>query len=127
MKKFLFLTIALFFVLGVSAQNYSEASIDNNCNSKPATLSIPQGKTASGFVMQSLVSGNNCQSGAHFIERGFIIKNSSGNQVFRYTINAKGQVYEPNGKLSQLKLSAGIYYVYVDGGRGAYLKLKYNL
>ena len=127
MKKNLFLTIVVLFSLGVSAQNYSEASIDNNCNSKPATLTILQGRVASGFTLESLMAGNNCYSGARFTDRGFLIKDSSGNQVFRYTINAQGQVYQPKGNLSQLKLNAGIYYVYVDGGRGAYLKLKYNM
>jgi len=32
--------------------------------------------------MESLMAGNNCYSGARFTDRGFLIKDSSGNQVF---------------------------------------------
>ncbi|NOR88014.1 MAG: hypothetical protein GQ527_10425 [Bacteroidales bacterium] len=127
MKKLLSLTLILFLSLGLNAQNsFIEASIDNSCNTKPATLNIANGKTASGFAIESLTAGNNCHSGARFTDIGFVIKKSSGDLVFKYTKN-NGTVYQPNGDLSQLKLGAGIYYIYVDGGRGAYLKLKFNL
>ena len=103
------------------------AIIDSKCNSVPATINVPNGKTAAGFSFTALVAGNNCYNGSRFTDRGFVVKNANGNVVFRYTINKNGQVYEPNGALNQFQLGAGIYYVHVDGGNGARLDLKYQL
>lgn len=123
--------IVFIFVMAISftglAQNESfEASIDNSCHVKPAKINIASGKTAISFQLISLISGNNCYSGAKFTDKGFVIKNTSGDLVFRYQINQDGQVFEPNGKLKEFKLNSGIYYLYVDGGKGAYVKLKFH-
>ena len=127
MKKLLSITLFMFFAISIYSQNSSvTATIDRNCNSQPATINVANGHTASGFVIASLASGNNCHSGAKFLNKGLVIKNSSGNIVFKYTVDAKGNVYAPNGDLSKLTLGAGIYYVYVDGGNGAILQLKFN-
>jgi len=127
MKKLLSTSLILFFALGVLAQNSTAyATIDKNCNSQAATIKITNGQSASGFVIETLIAGNNCHSGARFTQKGFVIKNSSGNLVFKYQVDSNGQIYTPNGQLSKLTLGAGIYYVYVDGGHGAILQLKYN-
>lgn len=123
--------IVFIFVMAISFTGFTqneffEASIDNNCNVKPAQINIPSGKTASSFQVTSLIAGNNCYSGAKFTEKGFVIKNTSGDLVFRYQINEEGQTYEPNGRLKDFKLNSGIYFLYVDGGKGAYVKLKFH-
>lgn len=128
MKKLLILALFMFFASNIYTQNASlEASIDGSCNSKPATLNISKGQSASAFVLQSLSSGNNCYNGARFTDKGYVIKNSAGDVIFKYSIDVNGKIYQPNGDLSQLKLNAGIYHIYVDGGSGAYLKLNFQL
>lgn len=128
MKNILPLAILLLFSAGLFAQaGQVTATIDRNCNSIPAKLNIPSGKTAVNFSMETLNAGNNCYNGSKFEDRGFVIKNSNGDIVFKYTINKKGETYEPNGSLSSFNLGAGIYYIHVDGGNGARLDLKYNL
>ncbi len=128
MKKLLSFTLFMFFALSIFSQNSSiYATIDANCTSKPATINVEQGRTATGFVIGSLAAGNNCHSGARFTDRGFVIKTSSGDIVYKYHIDANGHASSPNGDIGKLSLSAGIYYVYVDGGNGASLQLKFNL
>lgn len=121
-----FIFVLIFSLAGYAQNEVLEASIDNSCNVQPAKLNIESGKTASSFNIVSLISGNNCYSGAKFTDKGFVIKNTSGDIVFRYQMNQDGQVYEPNGRLKDFKLNSGIYYLYVDGGKGAYIKLKFN-
>jgi len=128
MKKLFSLILLLFFITSLYSQNSTvTAKIDGDCNSQPATISIANGHSASGFTIISLASGNNCNSGAKFTDKGFVIKNSSGNIVYKYNVNAKGIIYIPNGELSKLKLGAGIYYIYVDGGSGASLTLNFRM
>lgn len=128
MKKLLSITLFMFFAISIYAQNSTvSATIDRNCNSQPATINVVNGHTASGFVIASLASGNNCHSGAKFLDKGLVIKNSSGNIVYKYTVDAKGGVYAPYGDIGKLTLGAGIYYAYVDGGNGASLTLKFNM
>ena len=127
MKNMIVFICVLILSFNGSAQNeFFEASIDNSCNVQPAKINIESGKTASSFNIVSLISGNNCYSGAKFTDKGFVIKNTSGDIVFRYQMNQNGQVYEPNGRLKDFKLNSGIYYLYVDGGTGAYVKLKFH-
>lgn len=127
MKKLLSITLLLFFATNLYSQNSSiYASIDKNCNSKPATINVANGQTASGFIIESLEAGNNCHSGARFTKRGFVIKKSSGDIVYKYSIDSNGRAITPQGNLSKLSLGAGIYIIYVDGGNGARLQLKFN-
>lgn len=121
-----FMFVMAISITGISQNEFLEASIDNNCNVKPAQINIQSGKTASSFQLTSLIAGNNCYSGAKFTEKGFVIKTAAGDLVYRYQINKDGQVFEPNGILKELKLNPGIYYLYVDGGKGAYVKLKFH-
>lgn len=122
----LLFSVGLFF--SAQAQDaISEASIDNSCHVKPATIHIVSGQVAKSFQLVSLISGNNCYSGAKFTKKGFFIKTASGDIVFKYSIDKNGELYQPNGKLNDLELGPGIYYLYVDGGKGAYIKLKYQI
>ena len=127
MKSFIaFILLLGYSMIGTAQNEILEATIDNNCNVQPAKLSVASGKMVSSFHLISLIPGSNCYSGAKFTDKGFIIKNVSGDLVFKYQVNKDGQVFEPNGKLKDLKLSSGIYYIYVDGGKGAFVRLKYH-
>lgn len=123
---FVFMFVLVYSFIGLAQNEVLEASIDNSCNVKPAQLNVASGRTAQSFIIASLISGNNCYSGAKFTDKGFVIKNASGDVVFRYQINEEGQIYEAYGRLKDFKLDSGIYYLYVDGGKGAYVKLKFN-
>lgn len=127
MKTLLLFTLFLSFSIGLSAQSKVTASIDRNCNSVPAKINIANGNTASNFSMGTLQAGKNCYNGSQFQDKGFVIKNASGNIVYKYQMNSKGEVYAPNGQLNQLTLSPGIYYVHVDGGNGARLELNFYI
>jgi len=126
MKKIGLVIFIVFLGFSLKAQHKVDASINSSCVSQPANLSVPSGKTASGFVINTLVAGNNCYSGAAFANKGFVIKASNGNIVYRYTRDGNGKVQE-SVKLSTLKLGAGSYTVWVDGGRGARLVLNYRI
>lgn len=113
--------------LSIKAQNKISASINSSCVSQPANLAVPSGKVVSGFVLKILEAGNNCYSGASFSNKGFAIKGANGNVVYRYTQDKNGKITERGGKLSTLKLRAGTYTFWVDGGKGAQLVLSYRI
>ena len=127
MKKIGLVIFIVFLGFSLKAQHKVNASINSSCVSQPANLSVPSGKVASAFVMNTLVAGNNCYSGAAFTNKGFVIKAANGNIVYRYTRDGNGKVQESGAKLSTLKLGAGSYTVWVDGGRGARLVLSYRI
>lgn len=127
MKKMGFILLIVFLSASVKAQQVVRASISTSCVSQPATIAVPSGKIASGFVLKTLVSGNNCYSGASFANKGFVIKSSNGAVVYSYNRDANGKVQESGGALATLKLSAGTYTVWVDGGKGAQLILSYRI
>lgn len=115
--------IVLFTFLIVSSTLFSqvkniEARINKDCITQPATLNIGKGQIATDFKIENINSGYNCYNGGILKDKGLSIKNSAGNIVYSTT----------SGKeLKDLKLPSGIYKIYVDGGRGAYLKLKFML
>lgn len=95
-----------------------EASINKSCTVEPGKISIEKGYEARDFKMIQIESGNNCYNGSKIIEDAFMIKNSAGKLVYSS---------KSDEDLSHLKLKSGIYHLYVDGGRGAYIKIKYVL
>ena len=127
MKKIGFVIFLVFLCLSLKAQQKVNASINPSCVSQPANLSVPSGKIASDFVLNTLVAGNNCYSGVAFSTKGFVIKTSNGNVVYRYIEDKNGKITERGGKLSTLKLGAGSYIVWVDGGKGAQMVLSYRI
>ncbi|RLD37783.1 MAG: hypothetical protein DRI74_05775 [Bacteroidetes bacterium] len=127
MKKVVLVILIVFLGFTVQAQHKINASINSSCVSQPANLVVPSGKTASAFAINTLVAGNNCYSGAAFTNKGFVIKAANGNIVYRYNRDGNGKVQESGAKLSSLKLGAGNYTVWVDGGIGAQLVLSYRI
>lgn len=127
MKKIGFIILLFFIGFTVQAQNTVSASINSSCVAQPANIAVASGKAASAFVIKTLTAGNNCYSGAAFASKGFVIKAANGNVVYRYTRDANGKVQESGGKLASLKLSAGNYTIWVDGGKGASLVLNYRI
>lgn len=127
MKRISLVLFVVFLAATVQAQQKVYSSISASCDAKPATLNVPSGKIASGFTLQTLVSGNNCYNGAAIRDKGFVIKSANGKVLFRYTVDANGRVQESGGKLATLRLSPGSYTFWVDGGRGAQLILNYRI
>lgn len=125
------LFLLAFFILstftGMAQDHFVEASIDNNCNVVPGVIKIDHNKIAYEISVKSMTSGNNCYNGAKFINRGFTIKNSAGDLIFKYSIDKNGTVFQPQGAINKLQLGVGIYHVYVDGGQGAYLRINYRI
>ena len=126
MKKLGILILISLFGLNLKAQQ-TTANINSSCVSQPATLSVPSGKTAANFSIKTLVSGNNCYTGAAFSNKGFVIKASNGNVVYRYTRDSNGRIQESGGKLASLRLNPGTYTIWVNGGRGAVMVLNYSI
>jgi hypothetical protein len=126
MKKIGLVVFIIFLAFSLKAQQ-ATAKINSSCASQPASLSVPSGKVAANFSIKTLVAGNNCYTGAAFSNKGFVIKASNGNIIYRYTRDSNGRVQENGGKLASLRLNSGTYTVWVDGGRGAVLVLNYRL
>jgi len=119
MKNLLFITIIILLNINLFGQKkYVEASINNNCETQPGVINIGKNHKAFGFKIVQLNAGNNCYNGSIINDESFIIKNSSGKEIF------SGKSSE---ELKNLKLNGGIYKVYVEGGRGGYVKLEYEL
>ncbi len=126
MKKFGLVVLIILLAFSLKAQQ-ATARINSSCVSQPASLSVPSGKTAVSFAIKTLVAGNNCYTAAAFRNKGFVIKASNGNVIYRYTRDSNGHVQENGGKLASLRLNSGTYTVWVDGGRGAVLVLNYRI
>jgi hypothetical protein len=124
---FLLAFLILLTFTGIAQNQFLEASIDNKCNAVPGVLKIDNGKTVFEISIKNLTSGNNCYNGAKFVNRGFNIKNSAGDIIYKYSIDKNGTLYQPQGDINKLQLGMGIYHVYVDGGRGAYLRINYRI
>lgn len=102
----------------VAQQHFVEGKINKDCISQPGTFSLEKDQEGISFRIISLLAGKNCYNSLPIKEANFFIKNSSNEIVY----SSKSSV-----KLGSLKLSGGIYKVYVDGGKGAYVKLEYRL
>lgn len=119
MKNLLFIAFCFILISSTNGQQlYIEANISKDCESQPGTISIEKNLYAIDFKIINIKPGVNCYNGNHIKESGFKIKNGSGEIV--YTSSS-------SKKLSELKLQSGIYNVYVEGGRGAFIKLEYQI
>lgn len=116
------LLMFIFFLLAsspvISQQHYVESNINNKCISQPGAFNIEKDLEGTNFKVINLISGTNCYNGLPIKEINFFIKNSLNEIIY----SSKSSL-----KLEKLKLSSGIYKIYLDGGKGAYIKLEYAL
>lgn len=127
MKFQLFFLLFTLFSTCVSAQNTSvSATIDKNCNSQPGEIRIEKNLMADSFSIVKMNGGVNCYKGEDISPSGFIIKDSLGKTIFQYQLEEIEETEFPV-QLKNLQLRGGIYQVFVEGGSGASLDLKYEL
>ena len=101
-----------------------------SCAPVAGTFAVPAGSTASGFSLEQLVAGNNCGTGSPIQTRGFSITRLPGmSHVFDYAWSpgGNGQPLEGPVRLTALVLGPGSYQVWVNGGIGAIVTLRYSL
>jgi hypothetical protein len=101
-------------------------TIDGNCALKSATITVPAGKTASGFSLGTLVAGTKCKVGGAPDTKGWGIT-KGGAKVYYWSQFKGGSPSEIGGTLSGLVLQAGTYSVFVDGGSGASATVSFTI
>lgn len=106
-----------------------DASVSTDkCYPSHGSITVPAGSTASGFTIVHLVAGNSCASGAPIEESGFSIQDARGNHLYDYRwAPGMQQPAERPAKLAAFKLGPGSYTLWVNGGRGANVLLRYTL
>ena len=104
----------------------SVAKIDAKCQLHTATLTVPAGKTATGFKITKLEKGKLCKTNGTPDNKGWGITKGGG-KVYYWNKFKKNAPTERGGPLSQLALGAGTYRVFVDGGAGAVAVVQYTL
>jgi hypothetical protein len=115
-------------------QSTVSAIIDRNCIPRGALFTVPAGQTATSFKFAGLSSGTHCTTGGRVPNPAWGISSGgdtrTGN-VFYYNQNDNGTVYElinkMPGRLADLVLGPGQYWVHVDGGIGAHVLLTFDL
>jgi hypothetical protein len=132
MKPRSMIVAALIFAAALTAiaeqaQSVS-ASIGTDCQSKPATFSVPDGKTAYAFNVAKLEPGSACHGEAAPPEnKGFSIRDGKGRQVYTWSQYQTQTPYEKGGPLKNLTLIPGSYTLSMAGGAGAKVELSYQL
>lgn len=131
MRKTTFVVLAAILAVGVYAwaatQVKVEAKISSKCSPVPGAISVPAGKTATGFKLLYLANGQNCHTGGTADSKGWSIKNARGKNVYSWSAYKRNKPIELGGPLSKLSIGPGVYKVYVDGGRGALARVQYTL
>lgn len=102
------------------------ATIDGSCALKNATITVPAGKTASGFSLGALAVGTKCTVGGTPDTKGWGITKGGG-QVYHWSSFKGASPSEVGGALSGLVLQPGTYSVFVDGGAGASATINYTI
>ena len=104
------------------------ASIGTDCQSKPATFTVPDGKTAHSFNLAKLEPGAACHGEAAAPEnKGFSIRDGKGRPVYTWSQYQTQKPYEKGGPLNSLSLIPGTYTLSMAGGAGARVELSYQL
>jgi hypothetical protein len=100
-----------------------------NCTPDWGHFQVPRGRQAAHFRYGGLVSGYSCDAGEKVLRKGFTIHRADDNstRVYSYSINEEGRFFEPFGPLAELVLNPGSYFVSVDGGYAAEVKVFYKL
>lgn len=122
MKHIIIIALVILNFQLFSQQLFVEASINKNCISIPGDIRVERNRQAAEFKIETIEAGNNCYNGKTIQEKGFTIKDSSGLVVYTYRSSIKAE-----NLFDEFALSSGIYKIYVEGGRGAFVKIKYLL
>jgi hypothetical protein len=126
----LFLILCLILILNpVNAESVT-ATIKSKtweyCSQVGGDFSIPDGKTASNFEIIKLDSGHECYGPKDIKEKGFaIFSKKNDNELYSYFDNGGGSPWESTS-LKSLTLPSGKYYISLDGGDEAIVKLNYQ-
>ena len=104
------------------------AMIGADCQSRPVTFTIPDGKTAYSFTLDRLEPGSACHGEAAAPEnKGFSIRDGKGRQLYTWSQYQTQAPYEKGGPLKNLTLVPGSYTLSMAGGAGARVELSYQL
>lgn len=123
MKKTFVLSALVFSLVCITSHAEAgkvrvSATIDSKCKSQPAEFTVPKGSKASAFRLIRLDNGQNCVKGGKPDQKGFTIK-KWGRIVYSYSQWKNKKQQETPVTLKKLVLGAGVYRVYVTGGKGA--------
>ena len=125
-KKTLLFTFLLSLIPALAFGESVTATIDGNCASKNGTITVPAGKTASGFSVGALANGTKCTVGGTPDTKGWGVTNG-GAKVYYWSSFKGGSPSEVGGTLSGLVLQPGTYSVFVDGGAGASATINFTI
>ena len=116
----------LFLLPSLALAESATPTIDSKCALHPATITVPAGKTASGFSVGTLENGVKCVVGGVHDNKGWGITLNGGKKYYwsQFKSNAPTEI---GGPLSALVLPAGTYSVFVDGGSGARAVINYTI
>ena len=117
---------ALFLFPATSLADSVTATIDGNCALKSVTITVPAGKTASGFSVATLEAGTKCKVGGVPDSKGWGISLNGAKKYYWSQFKSNAPT-ETGGPLSNVTLSAGTYTVFVDGGAGARAVINYTI
>ena len=104
-----------------------KAWIDDQCQSHPAALKVPDRKTALDFKRTALEPGKPCKPGEPLDNHGFAIRDHQNRAVYVWSQYKNQPPYEKGGPLEKLALPPGEYTLTVAGGAGAKVELSYRL
>ena len=130
MKKLYILFAAFLLIFCTASSAWCEtvvAQITNQCSPKNGVIVVPAGKTASGFVLEGLGNGVKCRGAGAPDLKGWGIKSTDQRKVYHWSRFKSNKPSETGGPLNMLRLPAGTYTVFVDGGKGALVKVLFNI
>jgi hypothetical protein len=123
------LVVPLFVLVLLPALAQAEtttATVDSNCALQAATITVPSGKTATGFSIAKLEAGTKCKVGGSPDSTGWGISRS-GIKKYHWSKFKTNAPSEHGGPLANLLLGPGTYILFVDGGAGAMAVVKYSI
>ncbi len=113
--------------VSADAPSLLTAVIDKECLSQPASLTVPEGKSASSFKLLGFQEGTACHEGGAPENKGYAIRDGKNNPAYMWSQYRDQKPYERGGPLESLVLKPGEYALSVAGGAGARVELSYEL
>ena len=115
-----------------AGQQYSvQPSIDQSCMPHDVAFTVPAGQVARDFTAEGLDAGLACTTRTIVGDKAWGISNNANRpragNVYYYNHNANGSIYEEPSALRLLVLPAGRYFVHVDGGINATVRVLFRL
>ncbi len=86
LKKTLLFVALLTLIPTLAFAESVTASIDGNCGSKNGTITVPAGKTASGFTLGTLAAGTKCKVGGAPDTKGWGVTKGGASAVLAASI-----------------------------------------